>query len=114
MPGYSVRNGRMEMLMRAVVDISSVDEAYRFFEDICTIRELETISQRLEVARLLKAHDTYGAIAEATGASTATIVRVNRALRYGSGGYDSVMRSLAAGETSGTPSDRRECGDAEK
>lgn len=114
MPGYSIRNGRTELLMRAVVSLKSVDEAYRFFEDICTIRELESISQRLEVARMLKAHETYTAVAEATGASTATIVRVNRALRYGSGGYDSVMNSLANGEMPEMTSGGSEDGEAGK
>lgn len=114
MPGYSIRNGRTDLLMRAVAAISSVDEAYRFFDDICTIREIESISQRLEVARMLKKNETYHKIAEETGASTATIVRVNRALRYGSGGYDSVMNSLTDETETGRPSEKRRGGETAK
>ena len=70
------------------------EEAYRFFEDLCTINEMESLSQRFEVAGMLREEQTYHDIAEKTGASTATISRVNRALNYGDDGYDMVLKRL--------------------
>ena len=67
---------------------------FSFFEDICTVKEIETISQRYEVAKMLRENRTYIDIAEATGASTATISRVNRSLNYGCDGYDMVFKRL--------------------
>lgn len=72
------------------------DECARFFEDVCTVRELNSISQRLEVAKLLSIRKTYNEIEEETGASTATISRVNRSLHYGAEGYDIVLDELIA------------------
>ena len=75
------------------------EECYTFFEDICTINELLSLSQRFEVAKMLREHRTYLDIAEKTGASTATISRVNRSLNYGNDGYDMVFARMAASET---------------
>ena len=72
----------------AILSLKDRDECYMFFEDICTINELLSLSQRYEVARMLRGKKTYLEISEATGASTATISRVNRSLVYGNGGYD--------------------------
>lgn len=74
--------------------LKSVEECYEFFEDICTINELLSLSQRFEVARMLREKKTYLEIAEKTGASTATISRVNRSLNYGNDGYDMVLDRL--------------------
>ena len=74
--------------------LKSVQECYEFFEDICTINELLSLSQRFEVARMLREKKTYLEIAEKTGASTATISRVNRSLNYGNDGYDMVLNRL--------------------
>ena len=74
--------------------LKSVEECYEFFEDICTINELLSLSQRFEVARMLREKKTYLEIAEKTGASTATISRVNRSLNYGNDGYDMVLNRL--------------------
>ncbi len=71
----------------AILTLQDKDECFRFFEDVCTINELLSISQRFEVARMLTADCTYLDIAEKTGASTATISRVNRSLQYGKDGY---------------------------
>ena len=71
-----------------------MDECYRFFEDICTIKEVQAIAQRLEVAKLLKSNKTYNEIEELTGASTATISRINRSLNYGADGYKIVFEKL--------------------
>ena len=80
--------------MKAVLSLENEEDAYRFFEDLCTIPEIRSISQRLEVAMLLKKGETYQKIAEETGASSATISRVNRSLSYGAGGYDRVLKEI--------------------
>lgn len=71
------------------------EECYSFFEDVCTVNELLSLSQRYEVAKMLREKKTYLEIAEHTGASTATISRVNRSLNYGNDGYDMVFARLA-------------------
>ena len=81
----------VEMLFKAVLCLENIDECYSFFEDICTINELLSLSQRFEVARMLRQKKTYLEIAQKTGASTATISRVNRSLNYGNDGYDLVF-----------------------
>ena len=78
-------------LYEAVLSIESVEECGNFFEDICTVKELQDLSQRFQVAKLLKSGRSYQEISKETGASTATISRVNRSLCYGSGGYKSVL-----------------------
>ena len=75
----------------AVLKLKSKEDCRKFFEDVCTIKELQDITQRLEVARLLKEGNNYQNISKETGASTATISRVNKCLNYGSGGYDIVL-----------------------
>ena len=90
-----VKNEQADLLMEAVLRLNTVEEAYRFFEDICTIPELRSIAQRLEVAGLLRNRVTYQEIARRTGASSATISRVNRALLYGAEGYNHVLDALA-------------------
>ena len=89
-----VRSEQVDLLMEAVLRLQTVEEAYRFFEDICTIPELRSIAQRLEVAGLLRSRVTYQEIARRTGASSATISRVNRALLYGAEGYNRVLDAL--------------------
>ena len=91
-----IRNEQADLLMEAVLRLNTVEEAYRFFEDICTIPELRSIAQRLEVAGLLRNRVTYQEIARRTGASSATISRVNRALLYGAEGYNRVLDVLEA------------------
>ena len=81
----------LDMLFKAVLELQNIDECYKFFEDIATITELKAISQRIQVAKMLKEKRVYTEIAEATGASTATISRVNKCLNYGQGGYDLVL-----------------------
>ena len=78
----------------AVLKLETKEECAKFFEDLCTMQELEAISQRLEVAMLLKDGKQYREITEKTGASTATISRVSKCLRYGSGGYQTVLDRL--------------------
>jgi TrpR-related protein YerC/YecD len=74
--------------------LKNVEECYTFFEDICTVNEILSLSQRFEVAKMLRNHNTYLEIAEKTGASTATISRVNRSLNYGNDGYDMVFARI--------------------
>ena len=89
-----IRTEEVDHLFDAILSSENRDECYNFFEDVCTINELLSISQRFEVARMLRAQKTYLDIAEKTGASTATISRVNRSLNYGCDGYDLVFKRL--------------------
>lgn len=82
----------------AVLQLKNEEECYRFFEDVCTVNELLSIAQRFQVARMLRAGSTYLDIAEKTGASTATISRVNRSLNYGADGYSLVLDRLEGKE----------------
>ncbi|MCR4798851.1 MAG: TrpR YerC/YecD [Lachnospiraceae bacterium] len=84
----------MDDLLDGVLSLKNREEAYMFFEDLCTVGELEAIQQRFAVAIMLRKEKTYAEIAEQTGASTATISRVNRALNYGNDAYDMVMKRL--------------------
>lgn len=87
----AIRNEETDALFDAILKLKSREDCYRFFEDVCTINELCSIAQRLEVARLLKEGNTFSTIAAKTGASTATIARVNKCIQYGAGGYDLVL-----------------------
>lgn len=87
----------LDRLFSAILNLNTVEECYDFFEDLCTIRELKDISQRLEVALLLHQGLSYQDIAERTGVSSTTISRVKRCLDYGSGGYQSAIDRLEAG-----------------
>ncbi len=89
-----LRTKEADELFEAILMLKDVEECYQFFTDICTAREIQSISQRLHVAKLLKIRKTYSVIEEETGASTATISRVNRSLNYGEGGYDLVLEKL--------------------
>lgn len=89
-----INTPEVRQLFNAILCLKDLDECYIFFEDICTINELLSLSQRFEVARMLREKKTYLEIAEKTGASTATISRVNRSLNYGNDGYDMVFERL--------------------
>lgn len=81
-------------LYEAILLLNNEEECGNFFEDICTVKELQDISQRLHVARMLKAGKNYQEVSAETGASTATISRVNKCLVYGTGGYSTVLEKL--------------------
>lgn len=81
----------VDTLFDAILSLENRDECYQFFEDLATINEILSLSQRFEVASMLREHRTYLSIAEKTGASTATISRVNRSLNYGNDGYEMVF-----------------------
>jgi len=85
-------------LFKAILSLENQKECYKFFEDICTIKEIQDIAQRLEVARLLGEGRAYNDVAKKTGASTATISRVNRSLQYGKDGYAIVFDRMDAEE----------------
>ncbi len=78
----------------AILSLENKEECYKFFEDVCTVKELTAIAQRLEVAKMLREERTYLDIAKETGASTATISRVNRSLNYGNEGLDMVLNRI--------------------
>ncbi len=89
-----LRTEAVDHLFDAILSLRDREECYTFFEDVCTVNELLSFSQRFEVARMLREQKTYLEIAEKTGASTATISRVNRALNYGNDGYDMVFARI--------------------
>ncbi len=89
-----IESPQADGLFEAVLALENMEECYRFFEDICTIKEIQAIAQRLEVAKLLTANKTYNEIEAETGASTATISRINRSLNYGADGYKIVFKKL--------------------
>jgi len=84
-----------DRLFEAILLLENIDECYKFFEDICTVQEIKALAQRLEVARMLREKKTYTEIVEATGASTATISRVNRYLNYGADGYNMILDRIS-------------------
>ncbi|MBS6610005.1 MULTISPECIES: YerC/YecD family TrpR-related protein [Peptoniphilus] len=89
-----IKSRDVDGLFEAILLLENVEECYRFFEDICTVKELQAIAQRLEVVKLLVKNKTYHDIENETGASTATISRINRSLNYGADGYKLVLTRL--------------------
>ena len=89
-----LRTEAVDHLFDAILSLQNKEECYTFFEDVCTVNELLSLSQRFEVAKMLRDQKTYLDIAEKTGDSTATISRVNRSLNYGNDGYDMVFSRL--------------------
>ena len=91
-----VKSAATDFLFEAILTLDSVEECYQFFGDICTINELQSLSQRFEVAHMLREGRTYLDITEKTGASTATISRVNRSLNFGNDAYDMAFERMKA------------------
>lgn len=89
-----IKTESVDNLFEAILSLRTKEECYSFFEDLCTVNELLSLSQRFEVAAMLRNKKTYLEIAEKTGASTATISRVNRSLNYGSDGYELVFERM--------------------
>ena len=90
-----IKTESVDYLFDAVLCLKSKEECYNFFEVLCTVNELLSLSQRFEVASMLREHKTYLEIAEKTGASTATISRVNRSLNYGTDGYELIFERMS-------------------
>ena len=99
-----IKTEAVDYLFEAILTLRNKEECYSFFEDVCTVNELLSLSQRYEVAKMLREKKTYIEIAERTGASTATISRVNRALNYGNDGYDMVLSRVGKGRKIDEPS----------
>ena len=93
-----LRNEMVDRLFEAILNLETIDDCYCFFEDLCTIKEIRDISQRLSIAALLNKGMNYQTIARQVDASSATISRVNRCLNYGSGGYKAALQKLQAAE----------------
>ena len=96
-----LRDENVDYLFKAILKLNTVDECYDFFEDLCTVTEIKALSQRIAVAKMLRQKMVYSDIVAATGASTATISRINRCIQYGSGGYRDTIEKVearAAGE----------------
>ena len=91
---------------RGILTLETVEDCYSFFEDLCTVSELQEMSRRMQAARMLRNNCVYTDIAARTGLSTATISRVNRCLKYGNDGYNKVLDRLDAAEPSGDGTDR--------
>lgn len=89
-----IKNPERERLFKTIMNFESLEECESFFEDICTIKEIQDMSQRLEVARMLNKNISYVEISKITGASTATISRVNKCLIYGSDGYKKALSKM--------------------
>ena len=90
----NIHSENTENLFKAILLLENIDECSRFFEDICTIKELQDMAQRLEVAQLLYDKKVFREIAESTGASSATISRVNKCIMYGTGGYKTAIERM--------------------
>ena len=89
-----IKTDSVDFLFDAILCLETKEECYSFFTDLCTVNELTSLSQRFEVAAMLKEKKTYLGIAEKTGASTSTISRVNRSLNYGNDGYELVFSRM--------------------
>ncbi|MCR4716252.1 MAG: helix-turn-helix domain-containing protein [Lachnospiraceae bacterium] len=89
-----IRTKEVEQLFEAITTLETTEECFTFFGDVCTVNEILSIAQRFQVAKMLSEGHTYTDVAEATGASTATISRVNRSLVYGNDGYELVLNRL--------------------
>ncbi|CEH28121.1 TrpR family protein YerC/YecD [Aneurinibacillus migulanus] len=89
-----IKGKELEQLFEVILSLDSMEDCYLFFDDLCTVNEMKSMAQRLEVARMLRDKQTYSQIEEETGASTATISRVKRCLNYGNGGYMAALDRL--------------------
>ncbi len=89
-----LRGKELDQLFQAILSLKDIEECYTFFDDLCTVNEIQSLAQRLEVARMLREGFTYHKIENETGASTATISRVKRCLNYGSDAYQMVLERL--------------------
>lgn len=93
-----IKEESVDFLFQAILTLKNMDECYSFFEDLCTVPEIKAMSQRLVVAHMLSEKRVYSDIVSKTGASTATISRVNRSLNYGCDGYEMVFKRIAQEE----------------
>ncbi|MEH7114903.1 YerC/YecD family TrpR-related protein [Neobacillus niacini] len=94
-----LRGKELDQLFQAVLSLKDLEECYRFFDDLCTINEIQSLAQRLDVARMLSDGNTYHKIETETGASTATISRVKRCLNFGNDTYEMVLERIKTEKT---------------
>lgn len=90
-----IRGPQTDRLFEAMLQLKNIEDCYEFFDDLCTISEIQSLAQRLEVAQMLNERKTYDMIQLETGASTATISRIRRCVDYGSGGYQKILGRLS-------------------
>ena len=102
-----IKDEKLDFLFEAILTLETVEDCYSFFEDLCTVSELQEMSRRMQAARMLRANAVYADIAAQTGLSTATISRVNRCLKYGSDGYNKALDKLEASRHPGVTDRRR-------
>lgn len=95
-----LRGKELDQLFKSILSLENLEECYLFFDDLCTVNEIQSLSQRLEVARMLREGNTYHKIEKETGASTATISRVKRCLNYGNDAYEMALDRIKETETS--------------
>ncbi len=93
-----IKDENSDLLFSAILQLETLEECYNFFEDLCTVPEIKAFSQRIAVAKMLREKQVYSDIVSKTGASTATISRVNRSLQYGCNGYEAVFKRMEEGE----------------
>ncbi len=98
MGNSKIKSENMDFLFDCILALQSKEECYDFFEDLCTVNELQAISQRIVVAKMLSEKRVYSDIVRETGASTATISRVNRSLQFGCNGYEKLFERVAEKE----------------
>jgi TrpR-related protein YerC/YecD len=94
-----LRGKELDQLFQAVLSLKDLEECYAFFDDLCTINEIQSLAQRLDVARMLREGNTYHKIETETGASTATISRVKRCLNFGNDTYEMVLERVKTAST---------------
>lgn len=97
-----LRGKELDQLFNAVLSLNDLEECYRFFDDLCTVNEIQSLAQRLEVARMLREGKTYHTIETETGASTATISRVKRCLNYGNDAYELALERIKKDQSTTT------------
>ena len=95
MNNRKTRDPRLDYLFKAILTLETVDECYEFFDDLCTVSEIQEMSRRIIAAKMLQSNKVYAEISEETGLSTATISRVNKCLKYGSEGYLKALDRLS-------------------
>jgi len=91
---YKVQNDEIDKLFEAILSLENLEECYRFFDDLCTINELEAFGQRLKVAKMLHSKKTYQEIEKETGISAATISKISKSFTFGPGGYDLIIKRM--------------------
>ncbi len=102
-----MKDEKLDFLFNAILTLDSLEDCYSFFEDLCTVSELQEMSRRMQAARMLRSNAVYADIAAQTGLSTATISRVNRCLKYGTDGYNKVLDTMESRRHTGLTDRRR-------